>query len=104
MGSIQRRELYRVANKKHRLFFTQYQGQRILTSRDLTVLLNTQSKLPSSVYSFIAQPCTSRTVSAEPDSGPMVDTRQSTGVVLPTLLKKLADVMSEQSAVTVNSP
>lgn len=33
VGSIQRRELYRVTDKKHRLFFTQYQGKRKLASK-----------------------------------------------------------------------
>ena len=70
----------------------------------LTVLLKTQSKFPSSVYSFMAQPWTSRAVSAEPRSGPTVDIRRRTSVFFPTVLRKLADVMSEQSWVTSNSP
>lgn len=66
-------------------------------------MLKTQSKLPSSVYSFIAHPWTSRAVSAEPACGPTVDTRSSTGDFFPGD-RKLAEVMSEQSPVASNSP
>jgi hypothetical protein len=67
------------------------------------VLLKTQSWLPSSVYSFIAQPWMSREVSAEPACRPTVEMRVSTGVFLPRE-RKLAEVRSEQSLVASNSP
>ena len=70
----------------------------------LTVLLNTQSRFPSSVYIFMAHPCTSRTVSAEPRSGPTVEMRRRSGVVFPMALRKLAEVRSVQSWVHLNSP
>ena len=69
-----------------------------------TVLLNTQSRFPSSVYSFIPHPRTSREVSAEPLSGPTVETRSRTSVFFPTVLRKLADVMSVQSLVHSKKP
>lgn len=69
-----------------------------------TVLLNTQSRFPSSVYSFIPHPCTSREVSAEPLSGPTVETRSRTSVFLPTVFRKLADVMSVQSLLHSKEP
>lgn len=48
------------------------------------VLLNTQSRLPSSVLILIANPRGSRAVSADPDSPPTVEKRTVTGASLPT--------------------
>lgn len=70
----------------------------------LTVLLNTQSKLPSSVKNLKAHPRTSRTLSAEPRSGPTVENRVKTFVFLPTSCRKSADVKSDMIRVTSNSP
>lgn len=100
--SIQGWELDGVPDEEDRLF-------RVNTSRlsmwiQRTVLLNTQSRFPSSVYIFIAQPCTSRIVSADPRSGPTVEMRRRHLDLLPTLPRKLAEVRSEQSSVTSNSP
>ena len=69
-----------------------------------TVLLKTKSWFPSCVKNFIAQPRGSLTVSAEPRSGPTVEIRSITGVVVPMPLRKLADVISEMSWVTSNVP
>lgn len=100
--AVHGRKLDRVPNEEDRLLnisiFLHYACSL------LTVLLKTQSRLPSSVYIFIPQPWTSRDVSAEPDSGPTVETRRRTGDFFPALLRKLADVMSEQSASASNTP
>lgn len=105
VGPVHGREFERVPNKKDRLFeLSTHAYCKPPLGGPPTVLLKTKSWFPSSVYIFMAHPCTSRVVSAEPASGPTVDTRRRTGVFLPTWPRKLADVMSEQSSVAVNSP
>lgn len=64
------------------------------------VLLNTQSQLPSSVLSLMANPRGSRAVSALPDSPPTVEKRTVARTFLPTPWNKLCEVMSERSWVT----
>ena len=68
------------------------------------MLLKTQSWFPSCVKNFIAQPRTSLSVSTEPRSRATVESRSITGVVVPTPLRNLADVISEMSWVTSNAP
>lgn len=106
MRAVHRWELDRITHEENRLcdmtlsvtagFCFQYALR--------TVLLNTQSRFPSSVYSFIPHPWTSREVSAEPLSGPTVETRSRTSVFLPMVFRKLADVMSVQSWVHSKEP
>lgn len=52
----------------------------------------------------MAKPWISRTVSAEPPSGPTVETRKRTSVFFPVALRKLADVISVHSWVHSNTP
>ena len=85
------------------------------------VLLNTQSRFPSSVLILTAKPGNlyqhdshilqevyiprgSRAVSAEPSSPPTVEKRIVSGAVLPTLLKSAAHVKSLMSCVTSKTP
>lgn len=106
--SIQGRKFDRIPDKKYGLHRTPplMSGTkcRPLSSIVLTVLLNTQSKFPSSVFSFMPHPWTSRVVSAEPASGPTVEMRKRTSLFFPIVLRKLAEVMSVQSWVHSNSP
>lgn len=97
IGSLMKKIGYTESGGGLRQLFKKFNRRR-------TVLLKTQSWFPSSVYSFMAQPWTSRAVSAEPRSSPTVETLRRTGVFFPTLFKKLAEVMSVQSLVTSNSP
>lgn len=84
MGPIEGWEFDGVPDKKDRLFESSAPAfYKPFIRGSQTVLLKTKSWFPSSVYIFIAQPCTSRAVSAEPASGPTVDTRKRTGVFLP---------------------
>lgn len=103
MRAVQRRELQRIPDEEHRLGNHQSGGYSHRAGTR-TVLLNTKSWLPSSVYNFMAQPWTSRRVSADPVSPPTVETRRRHSVFFPTLLRKLAEVMSVQSSVTSKTP
>lgn len=61
------------------------------------VLLNTQSRLPSSVLNLMANPLGSLAVSALPLSPPTVENRTVARTFFPTDLKRAAEVMSERS-------
>jgi hypothetical protein len=64
----------------------------------------TKSQFPSSVKNLTANPRGSRAVSAEPFSPPTVENRTRTGVFLPTWLNRSAQLRSEISSVTSNTP
>lgn len=63
------------------------------------VLLKTQSRIPSSVFSLIAKPRGSRAVSAEPLSPPTVEKRTVALTFLPTEVNSLHEVISLRSYV-----
>ena len=78
-----------------------FKGSR---TKKIGVLLKTQSWFPTSVKSFMPHPRGSRTLSADPFSGPTVDILSKTGVSFPIPFKNAAEVMFEISCVTTNFP
>lgn len=90
--------------------------------KNIGVLLNTQSRFPSSVLILRENPCTqivkhwkkglkgdvhtrgSRAVSADPDSPPTVENRTVKGDLVPTVWNTFAEVISESEWVDSKYP
>jgi len=99
MCPVQRRKLDRVPDEERWL-----RHEHSPKLAGLTMLLNTKSWFPSSVKIFHEKPLTSLMVSALPLFAPTVEILEMTLLFLPIPFKKAAEVISELSWVTSNSP